>query len=646
MKNRPSYPAFSIARGILLILLSIITFKTDLSAQEHRFVPGELIILLRSQTSIEDFRREYNTIADVTSLKTELLSYGIPVYRIRQSALDGRETDICAKLQSFRSLHAAQLNYLVQPRVLPNDTGFGDQWALNNTGQSGGVADADVDATEAWNLTTGGLTAAGDTIVIAVVDAGIQLNHPDLQANTWINYGEIPGNNTDDDNNGYIDDVNGWNAYNNNGNLPADQHGTHVAGIIGARGNNASGVSGINWKVKIMNIAGSSGNTATVISAYSYALQQRRLYNATDGNQGAFVVAVNSSFGVDFGQPSSFPVWCAFYDTMGAAGILNVGATANANTNVDLQGDIPTACPSNYLVTVTNSTRNDVKNTAAGYGAATIDLAAPGTAIYSTITGSNYGNLSGTSMATPLVAGTIGLLYSYPCPTLGILMHQDPAAFALLVKQALLQGVDELAVFSANTVSGGRLNARNALDSLALVCATPLPVGLSFFEVRHRACTVTLSWKATASPDLVSFTIEAGSDGLNFEERGTVKAARTDQQYSFLLPDARQGFYRLRLNTQDAAPAYSPVAAIALTGCAGQSPVVYPNPLSGSQWILEGGKTGQHAFLFDALGKVMWQGIIEGHRQIIPAAQLPKGFYILEIQEKSHVVTRHKLARL
>ena len=645
MKNRFTFPAFSIARGIL-ILLSIASFNPDLRAQEHNFVPGEIIILLRAQTSIEDFRREYSALADTTSLKTELLSYSIPVYLIRHSGLSGRENAMLSKMQSFRSLHASQLNYLVQPRVLPNDTDFGNQWALNNTGQAGGVADADVDAPEAWNLTTGGLTAAGDTIVVAVVDGGVQLNHPDLQANTWINYAEIPGNNMDDDNNGYIDDVNGWNAYNNNGNLPTDQHGTHVAGIIGARGNNTAGVSGINWNVKIMNIAGSSGNTATVISAYSYALQQRKRYNASDGVQGAFVVAVNSSFGVDFGQPSSFPIWCAFYDTMGAAGILNVGATANINTNVDLQGDIPTACPSNYLLTVTNSTRNDVKNTGAGYGATTIDLAAPGTAIYSTVTGSNYGNLSGTSMATPLVAGTIGLLYAYPCPTLGVLMHQDPAAFALLVKQALLHGVDDLAVFSANTVSGGRLNARNALDSLALLCAIPLPVGLNSFEARHRACTVTLSWKATASQDLVSFTVEVSNDGLNFEEKGTVAAARTDQSYSFVLPDARESFYRLRLNTQDAAPVYSPIAAVALAGCGDQRTIVYPNPLAGSQWILAGGRTGQQASLFDALGKVLWQGTIESNRQIIPAAQLPKGFYILEIQEKGHVISRHKLARL
>lgn len=633
-------------RKFLCFILCMVSCLPLTRAHDLPFVPGQLIIMLPQHTLIKDFLQEYNTIGDATTLKTEALSQALPIYLVSQSAFTGRETEMLAKLQQLHTVQAVQLNYLVQKRLLPNDPSFGDQWALNNTGQAGGTADADVDAPEAWNTTTGGRTAAGDTIVVAVVDGGVQLSHPDLLANIWTNYGEIPGNNIDDDGNGYIDDVNGWNAYNNSGTLSQDQHGTHVAGIIGARGNNSTGVSGINWNVKIMNIAGSSGNTATVIAAYSYALQQRRRYNSSNGTQGAFVVAINSSFGVDFGQPASFPIWCAFYDTMGAAGILNVGATANANTNVDVQGDIPTACPSNYLVTVTNSTRTDTKNTAAGYGANSIDLAAPGTSIYSTVTGSSYGNLTGTSMATPMVAGIIGLMYSYPCATIGSLIHQNPAAFALLVKKALLDGTDALPAFATNTVSGGRANARKALDSLSLLCAIPLPLGLTSFDAKNTACDVSLAWKAEPARDVITFTIEGSKDGQRFEELGTVKADMDHKDYSYVVTDARQSYYRLRINTYDAsAYTYSPVAAVNLAACGNRKVVIYPNPLSGNQWILEGAGPGQHAYLFDALGKLRWQGDVIHNTEVIPAGNLPAGMYFLELREHAAIIARYKLVR-
>jgi subtilisin family serine protease len=282
---------------------------------------------------------------------------------------------------------------------------------MHNTGQSGGTVDADIDAPEAWDLGTGGLTAAGDTIVVAVVDGGFYLNHLDM--NFWKNYNEIPGNGIDDDNNGYIDDVNGWNAYNNNGNVTASgTHGTHVSGTVGARGNNTIGVAGVNWNVRVMAIQGSSGTESVVLRAYGYALKQRRLYDSSNGMKGAFVVSTNASFGVDYGQPANFPLWCAFYDSLGSAGILNAGATANLNINIDVTGDIPTACPSDWMISVTNTDRNDVKNTGAAYGLTTIDLGAPGTSIISTTTASTYGTSTGTSMATPHVAGAIGFMYS------------------------------------------------------------------------------------------------------------------------------------------------------------------------------------------------------------------------------------------
>jgi hypothetical protein len=153
----------------------------------------------------------------------------------------------------------------VTRRNIPDDTQFDQQWSLNNTGQSGGTIDADIDAIEAWDISTGGVTPLGDTIVVAIVDGGMLLTHADLIPNLWTNLGEIAGNGIDDDNNGYIDDIHGWNAYSSNGSIPSDGHGTHVAGIVGAKGNNGTNVSGVNWDVKLMAIGGSSGTTSIVL---------------------------------------------------------------------------------------------------------------------------------------------------------------------------------------------------------------------------------------------------------------------------------------------------------------------------------------------------------------------------------------------
>ena len=148
--------------------------------------------------------------------------------------------------------HAQYDHYITKRQTFPDDPSFSSQWGMHNTGQSGGLEDADIDAPEAWDLTTGGVNALGDEIVVAIVDGGCLLSHSDLNDNLWINEDEIPGNGIDDDNDGYVDDINGWNAYNSNGSISSDGHGTHVAGIVGAEGNNGSMVAGVNWDVKLM----------------------------------------------------------------------------------------------------------------------------------------------------------------------------------------------------------------------------------------------------------------------------------------------------------------------------------------------------------------------------------------------------------
>ncbi|HLT23589.1 MAG TPA: S8/S53 family peptidase [Ignavibacteria bacterium] len=367
----------------------------------------------------------------------------------------------------------AQFNHIVEERdTMPNDTRFNEMWGLHNTGQSGGTVDADIDAPEAWDYTQGGLTALGDTIVVAVVDGGFFLAHQDL--NFWKNWGEIPGNSIDDDSNGYVDDVNGWNAYNSNGNITSSQHGTHVSGTVGARGNNNLGVTGVNWNMRVMAIQGSSGSEATVLRAYRYAQRQRQLYNQTNGVKGAYVVATNSSFGVDNANPNNYPLWCAYYDSLGMEGIISAGAGPNNNVNIDVVGDVPTACPSDFMLSVTNTTRNDVRNTGAGYGPIHMDIGAPGTSILSTNPNNLYGTSTGTSMATPHVAGSIGLMYAAADSSMIYLSMTQPDSVARLMKQLMMESVDTLANLS-NILGKGRLNLYKsvlAVNSLIVTSVT------------------------------------------------------------------------------------------------------------------------------------------------------------------------------
>ena len=366
----------------------------------------------------------------------------------------------------FPTVIHAQLDHAVTMRQrFPDDVRFDDMWNMHNTGQEEGVADADIDAPEAWELTTGGTTRLGEEIVVAVVDGGVDLDHEDLVDNLWVNAGEIPDNGIDDDENGYIDDVHGWNAWTSSGSIPADSHGTHVAGIVGAAGNNGLDVVGVNWDVKIMALRGASTSTSIVLEAYGYVLDQKSLWLETGGTKGANVVATNSSFGVDKADCESgdYPLWNDIYDAMGEVGILSAAATMNMGVDVDVTGDVPTGCSSEYLINVTNTTRADVKAGSAAWGATTIDLGAPGTTVLSTDVYDTVSLKDGTSMATPHVAGAVGLLHAAANPHLALLYKENPAQGALYFRDIILTGVDPLPSLEGITVTGGRLNLYNAV---------------------------------------------------------------------------------------------------------------------------------------------------------------------------------------
>ncbi|MEM9823776.1 MAG: S8 family serine peptidase, partial [Bacteroidota bacterium] len=434
-----------------------------------------------------------------TQLKVDRrISIPMDIYALTFDWTQISEQELIKAVWRDPSVEIAQFNHFVKLRsTIPDDSQFADQWQYINTGQSGGTPGADIDMDLAWDVTTGGLTPQGDTIVVCVIDGGLQISHPDMADNVWFNRAEIPNNGIDDDNNGFVDDYRGWDTGSGDDNITNGAgHGTPVSGIIGAKGNNGIGVAGVNWDVKVMFVAGGTGVESEVLEAYSYPLTARIRYNETNGAEGAFVVATNASWGVDGGQPANAPLWCAFYDTLGVHGILNAGATINGNQNVDTFGDLPTGCPSDYLLSITNMNDDDVKVTQAGYGLETIDLGAFGAGTWTITSGSGYGGFGGTSGATPHVTGTISLLYSAPCTNLISLAKADPGAAALLVKKYIMDGVDPNASLANITVTGGRLNVNNSMQLLMDDCGPcPTPGGLGAIDVTDTQAN--LVWNTT-----------------------------------------------------------------------------------------------------------------------------------------------------
>lgn len=374
---------------------------------------------------------------------------------------DGQKSSALSlmKAQSLAGVDGAMENQKMQLRaVTPNDSNWSQQWGPQKIG-----------APEAWKIGTGGETSDREQIVVAIVDNGTDINHEDLRNNIWINSEEIAGNGKDDDGNGYVDDVYGWNGYTNTGNIPSGMHGTHVSGIAGAEGNNSKHVTGVNWDVKIMPVAASSGDAVVVLRGYNYVLEQKKRWLASNGKQGANVVVTNSSFGIDGARCSDgqYKIWNDIYEAMGQAGILSAAATANVAWDIDRTGDVPTSCESDFIISVTNTTIEDRLYNQAGWGKTTIDLGAPGTNVFSTVPGNRASNLTGTSMATPHVAGAVGFLHSVASARFTELSKQKPAEAARELKAIMLSTVDPIADLKDKTVTGGRLNLKKAAEKIS-----------------------------------------------------------------------------------------------------------------------------------------------------------------------------------
>jgi len=408
------------------------------TAPEYR--PGEVLVKFRKSASP----------AAVSAISTTLGADRVESFprlgieRLRVGA--GSVEDAVALLRSDPAVEFAEPNYLYHASAVPNDPGFPQLWGLLNTGQTGGTPGDDIHAAQAWTTFTG-----SPGVLVGVIDTGADYTHPDLAANMFINAGEIPGNGIDDDGNGYIDDVHGWD-FANHDNDPMDDHyhGTHVSGTIGAVGNNGVGIVGVNWNVRILPIkfldAGGSGSTDEAIHAIEYATMMG-------------VSVINASWGGGgFSESLRLAIAAA-----GEAGVVFVAAAGNSGLNTDIYPNYPSSYELDNIVAVAATDANDQLAIFSNYGLLSVDLAAPGVDIYSTMPGNNYGVLSGTSMATPHVVGVAALIRGH-----------FPAATVAMTKALLLERAQPRPSLTGLMRTGARLDALMALSDPDTIPPAPV----------------------------------------------------------------------------------------------------------------------------------------------------------------------------
>lgn len=469
MKNMRHWKTLKI--NFLLIFCTVyIGVSSQVTSEETRGV----LLKINEWGSLKKIKRYLQSKMPNESIEWQVVSQSMQLVWVKPTSND---KEVLQLVKRHTDVSHCQYNHVLQKRSAPNDPYLNSQWYFKN--DSGFST---IDILPVWDSTTSGTTLHDDTIVIAILDDGADILHQDLSTNIWQNLGEIDNNGVDDDGNGFTDDFLGWNTSTFNDQVDGviyGFHGTRVAGVIGGIGDNSVGISGVMWNCKLL-ILKAIDSEAQAIQGYDYVLQNRRLYNESDGEKGAFIVATNISWGLPHTYPSQTPIWCLLYDSLGKYGILNTVASSNSNENIDVVGDIPTQCPSNSVIGVTSSGKSD--QLLGSYGPVSVDIAAPGKDIYTTSKQDQYASSTGTSFAAPMVAGAIGILHSYGCEKFTSLYKTNPEQAMELLKEVLLKSVDQNASLG-NIRSTGRLNVHKALQLLADSCENIYPCGLQIEQI-------------------------------------------------------------------------------------------------------------------------------------------------------------------
>lgn len=436
--------------ALTLAMLPALGFSA--TAETVKFKDDSIIVVYKESASMADKLSARALVgADAKELSANAGSNkfnNLLKGRIAKLTLKGISVkDAITKLKGNPAIAIVEPNYIWTMDATPNDEFYSLLYAMNNTGQTGGTPDADIDAAEAWDISTG-----SSDVVVGVIDTGIQYDHPDLVNNMWMNPGEIPGNGIDDDGNGYVDDIYGIDTINGDSDPYDDEgHGTHVSGTIGAEGNNSIGVVGVNHDVSLVGCkflgADGSGSTEGAIACIDYMVGLKE--------SGVNIKALNNSWG-----GGSFSAALeASIQAAADADILFVAAAGNSGTNNDRSPHYPSSYEVDNVLAVASTNHND-GDSGYSYGLTSVDMGAPGTDIGSTYIGDSYVYASGTSMATPHVAGAAALVWSV-----------NSTLSAVEVKELLMSTGDDNTFLSGRTVSGKRLNVFNAL-----LGANPMPM--------------------------------------------------------------------------------------------------------------------------------------------------------------------------
>ena len=517
-----------------LLALPLLLYFCNANAQQvGNTVQGELILMLKPNEDLNNFLKTHSYLKVKKTVGKDW-----NIYELHYDSQHGNLAAILKKLQLSTAVQYVQANHYIELRQQPNDPKY-ELWHWNLDS---------LDAPTAWNYSTGGTTAKGDQIVVAVIDQGYDVAHEDMANNIWKNNGEIPDDQIDNDQNGYVDDYLGWNFTSSRGVHNQSAHGTSVASIIGAEGNNGVGMTGINWEVKLMCLSGSGVTMireSSIIEAYAYIWEQRKRYRLSAGAQGAYVVVTNASLGVDYANAEDYPIWCAIYDSLGREGILSVAATINKAVNVDEQGDMPTTCASEFLISVTQSTPENQLHSSSGYGATHIDIAAPG-AVYAARPNDTYNTFSGTSGAAPHVTGAVALMYAYPNAKFADLLETDPTAAARLIKNIVLETVDLFPSYQGKTVSQGRLNIGKAMARLENYFSPPTETSLEglFPNPAQTIAFAKLNLAEVGTYQLQVYTVQGQS---LYEEEWTIEKP-TAIYKALNLNEWARGTYIVRLS--------------------------------------------------------------------------------------------------
>lgn len=445
--------ALSAALAALFFLsqlpLAAKTTQAQAISKRDGYVPGELLVKFKGESELANLNSLNAEIgAKVTKEFREL---GWQIVKLPDNV---STEQALAQYAKSRAIEFAQPNYIYHIEATPNDPSFGSLYGMQKIG-----------APTAWNTTTG-----NSNIVVAVIDTGIRRTHEDLAANIWQNPGEIAGNGIDDDANGYVDDKFGWDFIGNDPEPNEEySHGSHVAGTIGAAGNNGKGVAGVNWNVSLLalKIHDATGNStsARIVEAFNYVRMMKLQH-------GVNIRVTNNSYGgcneaCGYDQATKDAI-----DAAGRADILNVFAAGNSNANIETTPFYPASYNSPSILAIASSDQNDNRSGFSNYGAASVDLAAPGSGILSSVRDSDtaYVSLSGTSMASPHAAGAAALLFA-----------ANPNLSAASVKATLMNTVDVLPQWSGVVKTGGRLNIARAIEQQT-VCAfsSPTPPNINF----------------------------------------------------------------------------------------------------------------------------------------------------------------------